>query len=591
MYQKVKIESVLGPSDALDVANRLLTYMIASSRFWVSCCLAALAAGCLAQVAPPPPKVSLNQPRTWKLSGNGTIKTWVTLEVGPAQHVVVDRVLHPSTPNLTQATSNPSFRAGWTATYNQLRNALTFRDKIKSIDPELGFIDVAKGTLDEVTLQGRQSEKVPVSGQPSLPTDALEVIAEQQLFKVKLHFVATRGAEKTEGVVDMAELTYTSAKYATRTVPLKIEATDFDILALRNPVPREQAEGICLVTPSGYIPIPTNLVQKLDLTARCKDMLHAVFSAANASAKEIEVAVMPGTILRSKDESFQNMIVVSEARLKLPGRLSFGPSVAELLGEQRVEATADTHCLNFTRHIPNLSKDYEVVTGVPLKLAKIAQFNSGMTQRGPWDQLRTWLFTDRVTLDQAQQTLNPAPGEGMYVRETTNMFIATQEDPSSPEYKQLFEAKLLNGHTNSVANALWYINQLAKDKPDDLALWIGGENKIEAMLNDNREPVQAYVAGVMNHLFSQPNKGIRMAALKFLGEKLSDEELGILEDHGGLDGAFASMQGTDSEEAALAIRIARKMKSQGALFSARNVNTKLPKTIQNEAAKLATELR
>jgi hypothetical protein len=214
------------------------------------------------------------------------------------------------------------------------------------------------------------------------------------------------------------------------------------------------------------------------------------------------------------------------------------------------------HCLNMAlkepaagvRYFPYMSND-EVMEG----LAKIA---GDSRFRGPWDQVRTWIYTDKVGLTDANKRISPPVTEGQYANGLFDVFRLGGLNAKDLLNKKLFEPILLASPGTNEKAFSWLSMHMGEKFGADVRKYLEAEpEELQTMVTAPRSEFEkAQVPRMMTSLLTSVNKDARMGALSFL-DKLRDGEKVLKDQVGDLS---SSLYSDDAKEVELAKKVAAR---------------------------------
>lgn len=222
------------------------------------------------------------------------------------------------------------------------------------------------------------------------------------------------------------------------------------------------------------------------------------------------VYLPPGTILIPNKNSAQTMITTDSVVLRA------GTFQVSLDDDQGTRSVA-VHCLEIEKAPPDPSVTFTPGVASDPTLRNLANFTQRSAIRGPWDQARMWIYTDKASLERINKRLAIGCPPGMYVRslwEVQTMAGLTDEDLKNPE---LLAPALLGGVSNRKEAANWFAGALARHQTEALIKYLSGGGKELADLMTSSNPLaQDQFVRTMNLLRTAGSPAVRLAMLKFL---------------------------------------------------------------------------
>jgi hypothetical protein len=170
--------------------------------------------------------------------------------------------------------------------------------------------------------------------------------------------------------------------------------------------------------------------------------------------------------------------------------------------------------------------------------------------RGPHDQARMWIYTDKAPIDEVNKRMLPGVSEGRY---TSLLYDIGQAgvDLSGTEYRRCLEPKLLTGIALDDRAAAALVSALAESKPADLARYVNANAAtIARLVGSDPQYGPGHVATVATALLSEDNADVRKSGLKLV-TSVRPENRAALANAGGLAGVRNML--TNANEAGAAV--------------------------------------
>ena len=259
-----------------------------------------------------------------------------------------------------------------------------------------------------------------------------------------------------------------------------------------------------------------------------------------------QMVMPPGTLWIPDRPGYQ----VTQNTTPLGLRFNFDAGID---GDSIDEATARTHCLNKDLKEPELGVRYFPYMNNDEILVSLAEMTNKSNFRGPWDQVRTWIYTDKVSFEGANEKIFPPVSEGQYAEGLFNVFKLGGLTPADLKNKKFFDPRLL-GSATLVDQAFGWLSMKAGEVAGkEVRKWIEGmpENIAKMLKSPENDFEKKHVPRLIKSLLLSLNPDARKGALNFL-DKHKDADL-----LKGKVGDFrASLFSDDAEEAALAKKVA-----------------------------------
>ncbi|MFQ3587115.1 MAG: hypothetical protein SNJ76_05555 [Fimbriimonadaceae bacterium] len=192
------------------------------------------------------------------------------------------------------------------------------------------------------------------------------------------------------------------------------------------------------------------------LRPRGANLTSVVIRLVNDTDEPVTMIVPAGTVLIPTSADVQSMMVAATTRVTVEPRSS---------GEARCRAV----CLNIGKEEPDETVEMRSEPAENDGFRNLAALAESQTQRGPWDQARTWVFTDAASLEQINERIFPAVTPGTYLRTLKDVAEVGGRDMLDAERKRLLDPALLLGETATEEAQRWMVDLLAGVDPKQLA--------------------------------------------------------------------------------------------------------------------------
>lgn len=223
-------------------------------------------------------------------------------------------------------------------------------------------------------------------------------------------------------------------------------------------------------------------------------------------------------------------------------------------------ATARTHCLNKSLKEPALGVRYFPYMSNDEILTQLAEMTNKSNFRGPWDQVRTWIYTDKVGLDEANDVISPPVSESQYANGLFDVFKLGGLDAKDLTSKKLFSPSLLNSATLIDKAFDWVSMRVGEVAGKEVRKWIEGmPPEIQRMLKSPANDFEKkHAPRLFRNLLESLDKDTRIGALTYL-DKNKGIEAQLVDQIGDFR---ASIYSDDTTEAELAKRVAPRFVSE-----------------------------
>lgn len=330
-------------------------------------------------------------------------------------------------------------------------------------------------------------------------------------------------------------------------------------------------------------PKPTKLsasdLDKFGVEVVCDNMNEGTVTAVNYQPMPVDLVVQPGTMLVCDDDADQDCVIVRGCRLHLMAADYW----ASLWGGQpavSVSAPIRLQCINMHKHEPNSKVKYHVRLPGSEALRRLAVFQSKQMIGGPWDQARTWIYTDHATLDDISKVDLLGPSEGGYLKAAWQLStIEPFLDWSDSDFRPCLEPRLIAGNSSGREATAWFVSEMAELDPKGLADWVDGHGAAFAPLwTDVSLAVNAkHLADVVSALIGSSEPTIRTCGIRFALKTVPIEKRSLVSQNGGLEGLNQALSSAKEEgEAAALLDVAEAYGSKAAWYGLSNISSKLP---------------
>lgn len=204
-------------------------------------------------------------------------------------------------------------------------------------------------------------------------------------------------------------------------------------------------------------------------------------------------------------------------------RHTFGPfavidSSVPLAGEFR------THCMNMTQKEPGPGVRYRPYRNTDPVLKGLMDLTAGSRIRGPWDQARLWIYTNKAGIDEINKRLFPGVSEAQYLTSIKQIAALGGLEPKDYSAKELFPPKLLSGAGMADTTLGWGFGIMERSQAKELAAWLGSMSQELSKLLAGDAGNKAHAAKVFSLALNSPSQEVRASALKGLLKKPQGHE-------------------------------------------------------------------
>lgn len=234
------------------------------------------------------------------------------------------------------------------------------------------------------------------------------------------------------------------------------------------------------------------------------------------------------------------------------------PAFASTTLPATIVGTGRTHCLNMALKEPEEGVRYFPYMSNDPVLDGLAELTEASRMRGPWDQVRTWIYTDKVSMRDANKRISPEISESRYINGLYDVFHLGGLTEKELNESAIFDPDLLLSPYASDDALYWFVMTLEDRHVKALRTWI--ENPPKELTNmlamPEDESQKETGPALIERLLTSTATDVRIAALSYL-----DRSPGVASALKGKIGDFSlSLYSEDKKEADLALRVASKLR-------------------------------
>lgn len=220
-------------------------------------------------------------------------------------------------------------------------------------------------------------------------------------------------------------------------------------------------------------------------------------------------------------------------------------------------ATGRTHCLSMNLKEPAPGVKYYPYMPADETITDLAKLAEKSLFRGPWDQARTWIYTNKASLDEINKIISPGVTTGQYVNNLRDIASVAGFNKTDLQNKKLFDPKLLASPSASNEAFGWFASHVAETSPRETAAWLkSAPAEIVTLITSPRDGLDTnHPIRLLQAMLNSSQVEVRRAALEMLEKtKGKDDRLK------GKLGSFAlNLHSTDRQEADLAKKAAERL--------------------------------
>lgn len=257
-----------------------------------------------------------------------------------------------------------------------------------------------------------------------------------------------------------------------------------------------------------------------DWQATSDNMNNCDLTVTNKSGTTAIFILSTGTLFYPDDPSVQIMVALSRPRLVIPAwstatlRVNMAPG--DVLGVQGKERFRWA-CTEMQKKEPNTKVKWKLKSPHDLGMKRLGDITNKSRFRGPWDQARVWIYTDKAPLSEVNKRMIPGVAPGRYAMLLRDVYKAAGVDFAEKGFSACLEPNLLDGVCVDEEALKWLVATMSAVKGRDLARYVSGNaSKIAALATSDPEDGPNHVAWIAQTLLEQDDAELRMAATKLL---------------------------------------------------------------------------
>lgn len=269
------------------------------------------------------------------------------------------------------------------------------------------------------------------------------------------------------------------------------------------------------------------------------------------------VTLPVGTRLIPDDKSVQEMVTVTEVTLDTDSgdAAKYGGYLASLLpvnndpGRVSRSGYVRVHCAEFQKKEPGPNTRFTVRSGRDDLLLGVLQFYEKSDNRGPWDQARTWIYTDKTSFADINKRITSGVTRYQYLNALHDVSSVGALDMEDPKAVSLLEPELLLGMGARLEAVEWLLLNLAFTNPRGLIDFLDKNAPAFHMVFQGqlRDSGIRHVGAITRSLMISPNYIIRRAGGRFAVAAVPEAAREAFWQGGGLD-FLGSLVWSEKEE-------------------------------------------
>lgn len=220
-----------------------------------------------------------------------------------------------------------------------------------------------------------------------------------------------------------------------------------------------------------------------------------------------EMYMGPGTLWYPDKPGYQSVSNITPFQYTFPAP-----------GATLVPAQMRTHCVNMGLKEPAEGVRYYPYSSPDHIWNRLATMSGQAMIRGPWDQARTWIYTDKASMDDINKRVMLGVSPSQYVNglyDVSSLGGLKSKDYSS---KTLFDPRLLASYGAKDNAFNWFSSTAPLTHWSGLDTYLKSKpNEIMTMFTPNAKPEEkAHADRLFGNLLISPSLDVRRGALSFL---------------------------------------------------------------------------
>jgi hypothetical protein len=251
-----------------------------------------------------------------------------------------------------------------------------------------------------------------------------------------------------------------------------------------------------------------------------------------------------GSIWIPDKDGYQTLVNIERLTYTFPSTSIGGP-----LLQQRFR----TNCLDMKLKEPALGVRYFPFLSSDPVMRNLANISGTSRFRGPWDQARTWIYTDRSSMSEINKRLLPGVTPGLY---TQGLFDVNKSGGFGPKdfgNAELFTPNLFAGSTVSENGLAWFTSVMAEHHAKPTRQWMerNPPDLVKLLTGDATDI--SHAGRLFSNLLMSPSLDARMGALRFLNANPAASLSGKIST------PYMSLYSSDPTEVEAALNVAEKL--------------------------------
>jgi hypothetical protein len=260
---------------------------------------------------------------------------------------------------------------------------------------------------------------------------------------------------------------------------------------------------------------------EVDVTCTGNDMNQVTLLLTNNSGETVRVVLPPGVRFVPSDRGYQEMMNMTRSETLLRSGessvLHVSLGVAPPLVSLVEEMTSRWSCLEMSKKEPAPGVKYRPVANRNSTLANLAAITAKSRFRGPHDQARVWVFTDKVSREDINKRLIPGVGHGTYTMILRDVALKGGVDLENAGFKACVKPNLLSGMNFDDGAIRWLVGHFGQNRPKELADYVRSQAAMlaEFPAKEGKDGA-AYIAWLADAMIAEGDQYLRQAGLDLL---------------------------------------------------------------------------
>lgn len=234
-----------------------------------------------------------------------------------------------------------------------------------------------------------------------------------------------------------------------------------------------------------------------------------------------------------------------------PLQFRFEPSLSE--GGVVLTAEMQTHCLSMSKKEPDAGVAYFPYAPSDTMLPALGRIANASRFRGPWDQARTWIYTDKASMEEINKRLFPPVSASQYVNGLWDVVRLGGFGERELKNRTIFTPNLLLCVTSRDEAVAWLVAHLSSNFARETGAWLSRAPAELMNLAAGDDTEKKHLRRLVPALLAQREKETRIGALEFLMKLRSPDAL-----KDGVGSLRVSLFSEDAKEVELALDVSAR---------------------------------